>query len=347
MLLVDDQIIGPRAISKVAYEKRSKYETKTTASENQQLENKKYLLHSKNESVYENRPGNPAKTTAKKESQTKGSKITLHSKSVRNTEHPMLEKCPIARFKSRNRIRNKSVKQDEIISLSSCNRGELRNLAACRDVKNTEQPLPQKSPIEIFKSKNRIRSKSIVEDEINSLSSSNGEELCNLSACRYVKNAEYPTPQKSPIERFKSRHKLSNNTSERDEISSLHSFKGEEFSNLTASKRLKILSDPSAYNRQSKRLLMRHNQPSLLLSTVLLVFFFIITWLPFVLSRVIRLSSKGKIILPEAAIIVTAAVTNLDIVLNPIIILSTRKGLRRTLAKRMSSLFIKSRHAIM
>ena len=343
-LPVDDQTIEHHTIKKVPYEERFKDGTKTTANENQNFENKD-LSNSQRKSAYESRARNLAKTTTEKENQTQRRKNTLHSK-LWDTEHPMLEKCPIARFRSRNRIRGESVKRGEIISLHSYNGDETRNLAA-RYVKNTEHPPPQKSPIERFKSKNRMRSNSIIKDEINSLSSSNGDKLCNLSASRYVKNDEYPTPQKSPIERFKSRNKLSNNTSERDEISSLHSFKGEEFSNLTASKRLKILSDPMAYNRQSKRLLMRHIQPSLLLSTVLLVFFFIITWLPFVLSRVIRLSSKGKIILPEAAIIVTAAVTNLDIVLNPIIILSTRKGLRRTLAKRMSSLFIKSRQAIM
>eukprot|EP00112_Aurelia_sp_Birch-Aquarium-sp1_P026467 Seg94.17 transcript_id=Seg94.17/GoldUCD/mRNA.D3Y31 product=Melanopsin protein_id=Seg94.17/GoldUCD/D3Y31 len=450
ILPVDDQIIEHQAINKVAYEECSKYEMKTTASENQQFENKD-SLHSKNESVYGNRAGGPAKTTTEGGNQIERNKNSSHSKRVRHTEHPILERCPIARFKSRNRIRNESVKRDEILNLHSfneeelCHLGapkymkntehptsqkspierfklqneisnksserdeisrlssfdgeelcnlsacrylkntehptpqkspierfklqnklsnntserdeisslhsfngeELCNLSACRYLKNTELPTPQKSPIERFKLQNKLSNNTSERDEISSLHSFNGEELCNLSACRYLKNTELPTPQKSPIERFKLQNKLSNNTSERDEISSLHSFKGEEFSNLTASKRLKILSDPLAYNRQSKRLLMRNIQPSLLLSTVLLVFFFIITWLPFALSRVVRLSSKGKIILPEAAITVTAAVTNLDIILNPIIILSTRKGLRRTLIKRMSSLFIKRRPTTM
>eukprot|EP00112_Aurelia_sp_Birch-Aquarium-sp1_P005044 Seg1573.2 transcript_id=Seg1573.2/GoldUCD/mRNA.D3Y31 product="hypothetical protein" protein_id=Seg1573.2/GoldUCD/D3Y31 len=398
ILPVNDQIIEHQAINKVAYEECSKYETKATANENQQFENK-HSLHSKNESVYGNRAGDPAKTTTEGGNQIERNKNSSYSKRLMHTEHPILERCPIARFKSRNRIRDESVKRDEILNLHSfneeelCHLGapkymkntehptsqkspiqrfklqseisnksserdeisslhlfngeELCNLSTCRYLKNTEHPTPQKSPIERFKLQNKIVNTSVERDENSSLSSFNGEELCNLSACRYLKSTELPTPQKSPIERFKLQNKLSNNTSERDEISSLHSFKGGEFSNLTVSKRLKILSDPMTYNRQSKRLLMRNIQPSLLLSTVLLVFFFIITWLPFALSRVVRLSSKGKIILPEAAITVTAAVTNLDIILNPIIILSTRKGLRRTLIKRMSSLFIKRRPTTM
>ena len=121
------------------------------------------------------------------------------------------------------------------------------------------------------------------------------------------------------------------------EIASTPSFDNDDLSRLPNSKRLKILSNPISHNQQIKHTRIKSSHPSLVISTVLLVVLFLLTWLPFVVSRIA--STVGQFQLSIELVAISAAITNIDIVANPLIILGTRKGLRQALLTSFRRLF--------
>ncbi|XP_065069651.1 uncharacterized protein LOC135694727 [Rhopilema esculentum] len=150
---------------------------------------------------------------------------------------------------------------------------------------------------------------------------------------------------KSQVQRFLTKNGLQHSSpepkrakkssAERGKANSVSSFEADDFTRLQKNKRLKILSDPSSHIQQLKTLQLRKMQPSLVLSTILLVLFFLLTWLPFIISRIIRLANVA---LSEEMVSIPAAITNLDVILNPVVILATRKGLRRRLLRKFLSI---------
>ena len=110
----------------------------------------------------------------------------------------------------------------------------------------------------------------------------------------------------------------------------------DQFSNLTKEKRLKVLSLPNGRfsNHDLALDIARWNS---ILSTLLLVFLFLLTWLPFIISRLIETFTSH--VLSIEVVTITAALNNSDVVINPLIILFTRKSLRKQFKVHFRSLF--------
>ena len=136
--------------------------------------------------------------------------------------------------------------------------------------------------------------------------------------------------------RFSTASEQNNSSLELCDVTSIHSLDNDDFSRLPNSKRLKILSDPVSHREQMKHRDIRIIHPSMIISTLLLVLFFLVTWLPFVISRIV--STVEKIHVSPEMTAITSAITNLDVVMNPIVILGTRKAFRQVLLSRWQHL---------
>lgn len=162
------------------------------------------------------------------------------------------------------------------------------------------------------------------------------KSIRELSVIESIENVDAKEKQceKSNMDyqKFPNANGTKNGSFELCEIASIHSIDNDSFSRLPNSKRLKILSDPSSHREQMKQGMIKTVHRSLVISTILLVFFFLITWLPFVVSRMV--SAAQNIELSEELNIIISAAINLDIVMNPVVILGTRKSLRQALLRR-------------
>ena len=111
----------------------------------------------------------------------------------------------------------------------------------------------------------------------------------------------------------------------------------DEFANLTKKKRLRLLSLPDVYF--SKRVSQLDDaKGNTILSTWLLVLFFYLTWLPFIILRLVETFSSS-IVSPNEAVKITAALNNLDVIIYPLIILYTRGNFRRELKIALRHVF--------
>ena len=110
-----------------------------------------------------------------------------------------------------------------------------------------------------------------------------------------------------------------------------------EFANLTKEKQLRVLSLPNG-RFSAQHLELKDMKWNSAISTLLLVLLFLVTWLPFIVSRLVeKFSSKP---LSVETIGITAALNNCDVVINPLIILFTRGNLRRKFKSCFKSLFL-------
>ena len=107
-----------------------------------------------------------------------------------------------------------------------------------------------------------------------------------------------------------------------------------DFANLTRAKRLRILSLPNIhFGEENESVDAKWN---IILSTLLLVVFFFLTWFPFVITRLAETLTVGSILSPEE-LVITAALNNIDIMVNPLIILWSRRVFRNELKIRLRS----------
>ena len=108
-----------------------------------------------------------------------------------------------------------------------------------------------------------------------------------------------------------------------------------DYANLTRAKRLRILSLPNIhFGEQNESVDAKWN---IILSTLLLVVFFFLTWFPFVITRLAETLTEGSILSPEE-LVITAALNNIDIIVNPLIILWSRRVFRNELKIRLRPL---------
>lgn len=111
----------------------------------------------------------------------------------------------------------------------------------------------------------------------------------------------------------------------------------DEFVFLTREKRLRLLSIPSIqFSSADLEAELGESKWNTALSTLSLVAFFFVTWLPFIISRLIATFSSAGFLSNET-VTVTSALNSFDVVINPIIILSTRKNFRRELIVNLKS----------
>ena len=110
-----------------------------------------------------------------------------------------------------------------------------------------------------------------------------------------------------------------------------------EFANLTKEKQLRVLSLPNG-RFSTQHLEVKDMKWNSAISTLLLVLLFLVTWLPFIVSRLVEKFSSTA--LSVETIGITAALNNCDVVINPLIILFTRGNLRRKFKSCFKSLFL-------
>ena len=107
----------------------------------------------------------------------------------------------------------------------------------------------------------------------------------------------------------------------------------DEFSHLTRQKRLRLLSLP---NLAVSALETEEAKWNIVHSTLLVVLCHFITYLPFIVSRLVETFTVQRVLSSEASA-ATAAVNNLDVVVIPLIILWTRANFRKELKTKLNT----------
>ncbi|XP_065069650.1 uncharacterized protein LOC135694726 [Rhopilema esculentum] len=107
----------------------------------------------------------------------------------------------------------------------------------------------------------------------------------------------------------------------------------DEFSHLTRQKRLRLLSLP---NLAASALETEEAKWNIVHSTLLVVLCHFITYLPFIVSRLVETFTVQRILSSEASA-ATAAVNNIDVVIIPLIVLWTRANFRKELKTKLNT----------